>query len=70
MLLAILLVQVEMRILAETLELSLPAEGDPSKEAAAYVNETVPDADAALQGARDILAEAVSDNAQQRLDKH
>lgn len=46
--------------------LALPAEGDPMKEAAAYVSETVPDAAAALQGARDIIAEAVSDNAQQR----
>lgn len=36
---------------------------DPLAEAAAYLNEEVPDAEAALAGARDILAEAASDDA-------
>ncbi len=46
--------------------LTLPAQGDPAKEAQAYISDAVPDAAAALQGARDIIAEAVSDNARQR----
>ena len=48
--------------------LSLPETGDVRTEAEKYVGEAVPDAAAALQGARDIVAEAVSDNAQQRWD--
>ncbi len=48
--------------------LALPERGDPLAEAAAYINDTVKDASAALQGARDIIAEAVSDNAHQRWD--
>ena len=35
----------------------------PTALASAYVNEQVPDADAALAGARDIVAEAISDHA-------
>lgn len=37
--------------------------GDPAAEAAKYVGEEVPDAEAALQGARDIIAEMLSDDA-------
>lgn len=37
--------------------------GDPAAEAARYVNEEVPDGEAALQGARDIIAERLSDDA-------
>ena len=36
---------------------------DPLTAAADYLNDEVPDADAALQGAKDIIAEAVSDDA-------
>ena len=36
---------------------------DPEKAAAAYLNDEVPDAAAALAGAQDIIAEAVSDDA-------
>ena len=36
---------------------------DPLAAAAGYLNDEVPDADAALQGAKDIIAEAVSDDA-------
>ena len=36
---------------------------DPLAAAADYLNDEVPDADAALQGAKDIIAEAVSDDA-------
>ena len=46
--------------------LALPKEGDIEAESAKYINNTVPDAAAALQGARDIIAEVVSDNAKQR----
>ncbi|MCR5229869.1 MAG: RNA-binding transcriptional accessory protein [Solobacterium sp.] len=46
--------------------LSLPAEGSPEEEAARYITEDVPDTAAALQGARDIIAENVSDNAKLR----
>lgn len=46
--------------------LALPKEGDIEAESAKYINDTVPDAAAALQGARDIIAEVVSDNAKQR----
>ncbi|HEY8661207.1 MAG TPA: Tex family protein [Hanamia sp.] len=35
----------------------------PQKEAATFINEKVADADAALQGARDIIAEMVNENA-------
>ena len=45
---------------------SLPEEGSLADEAAKYVNEEVADAAAAIQGARDIIAEQVSDNPQQR----
>lgn len=40
--------------------------GDPSAEAAKYVSEEVPDVEAALQGARDIVAERLSDDASLR----
>lgn len=46
--------------------LSLPEEGDLQKEAEKYLNETVEDTAAAIQGAKDIIAEVVSDNAKQR----
>jgi len=46
--------------------LALPAEGDVLVEAAKYVGENVPDAATALQGAQDIIAENVSDNAKLR----
>ncbi len=46
--------------------LSLPEEGDPKEEALKYLNEEVKDAAAALQGAMDIIAENVSDNAKLR----
>lgn len=46
--------------------LSLPKEGSPAEEAAKYISEDIKDAVAALQGARDIIAEIVSDNAKQR----
>ncbi|MCF0154917.1 MAG: RNA-binding transcriptional accessory protein, partial [Veillonella sp.] len=39
------------------------ASGDPEAIAADYINDEVPDAAAALQGASDIVAEMVSDNA-------
>lgn len=48
--------------LAELLLAQDPAT-DPLAEAAAYLNEEVSDAEAALAGARDILAEAASDDA-------
>ncbi len=41
---------------------------DPEAEAANYVNEDVPDAAAALAGARDILAEIISDDARVRTE--
>ena len=46
--------------------LALPKEGSLEEEAAKYVNENVADVSAAIQGAKDILAEVVSDNPQQR----
>ena len=46
--------------------LSLPAEGDLEKEAEKYLNEEVENTKDALQGAMDIIAENVSDNAQLR----
>lgn len=41
---------------------------DPEAEAANYLNEEVPDAAAALAGARDILAEIISDDARVRTE--
>lgn len=46
--------------------LSLPESGSPEQEAAGYLSPEVRDAEAALQGARDIIAEMVSDNARLR----
>ena len=46
--------------------LALPKEGDIEAECAKYINENVGTAADALQGARDIIAEVVSDNAKQR----
>ena len=46
--------------------LALPKEGSLEEEAAKYVSENVADAAAAIQGAKDIIAEVVSDNPQQR----
>jgi len=52
----------------EPLALLLLAQGNinPSAEAAAYLNDTVKTADDALQGARDIIAEMVNEDAQVR----
>jgi uncharacterized protein len=51
-----------LRILAQ------PRDGDPAREARAFIDpdKGVPDGDAALAGARDIVAEAVSDDARVR----
>ncbi len=51
-----------LRILAQ------PSQGDPTREAAAFVDaaKEVPDTDAALAGARDIVAEVVAENAEVR----
>ncbi len=46
--------------------LSCPTEGDAIQEAMKYVNDEVQNVEAAIQGAKDIIAEAVSDNPQQR----
>lgn len=46
--------------------LALPQAGSLEEEASKYVNENVKDAAHAIQGAEDIIAEAVSDNAKQR----
>lgn len=46
--------------------LALPQEGSLEEEASKYVNENVKDTAHAIQGAEDIIAEAVSDNAKQR----
>ena len=48
--------------------LMLQQAGDPAAEAAKYINpdKEVPDAETALAGARDILAETVSDSAESR----
>ncbi|MBR3311003.1 MAG: RNA-binding transcriptional accessory protein [Solobacterium sp.] len=46
--------------------LGMPQEGDLMQEAEKYVSETVKNAEAAVQGAKDIIAEVVSDNAKQR----
>ena len=51
--------------LAQAIQKQDPA-FDPEKAAADYQNEEVPDADAALAGARDILAEMISDDANLR----
>ncbi len=45
---------------------SFPAEGNPEREADHYITDQVPDADAALQGAMDIIAEQVSEDATAR----
>ena len=60
-------IKVGLQPLADWL-LALPESGDVEAEAQKYVTEEVADAAAALQGARDIIAEAVSDNARQRWD--
>lgn len=44
------------------------AKGDPVSEAGKYITENVPDADSALAGARDIIAESISDDAVLRKD--
>lgn len=46
--------------------LSCPAEGDLVAEAAKYVSDEVKNVEVAVQGAKDIIAENVSDNAQLR----
>ncbi len=46
--------------------LALPEEGSLEEAAAKFVNENVKDTAAAIQGAKDIIAEVVSDNAKQR----
>ena len=46
--------------------LSLPQEGSVEQEAEKYINEEIKDVPAAIQGAEDIIAETVSDNAAQR----
>ena len=46
--------------------LSLPASGDIEQEAAKYINENVKSAAEAIQGAKDIIAEVVSDDAKLR----
>ncbi|MEN6326516.1 MAG: Tex-like N-terminal domain-containing protein, partial [Syntrophomonas sp.] len=46
--------------------LSFPAEDDPHKEAARYISDEVPTIEAALQGAMDIVAEQVSEDATAR----
>lgn len=46
--------------------LALPEEGSLEEEASKYVNENVKDTAHAIQGAEDIIAEAVSDNPKQR----
>lgn len=45
---------------------SFPAAGDPIQEATAYIGEEIPDASAALQGAMDIVAEEISEDAELR----
>ena len=46
--------------------LALPEEGNLEEEAAKYITEEVKTTADAIQGAKDIIAEAVSDNAKQR----
>ena len=53
--------------LAQWLLLNQPR-GGPAREAARYVCDDVPDAESALAGARDIIAETVSDDAALRKD--
>ena len=45
---------------------SCPRQGDPQQQASRYLNDQVQDAQGALQGAKDILAERVSDQARLR----
>ena len=60
--------------LAELIQLQQTKKGNPEQVASEYINEEneVPDADAALQGARDIVAEWVNENSEVRdaLRKH
>ena len=46
--------------------LALPTEGSLEAEAEKYLSETVPTVEDAIQGAKDIIAEVVSDNAKER----
>lgn len=46
--------------------LACPRDGDLTKEAEKYINELVNDVEAAIQGAKDIIAEKVSDDAKVR----
>lgn len=46
--------------------LACPEEGNLEEEASKYITEEVKDTASAIQGAKDIIAEAVSDNAKQR----
>ena len=46
--------------------LALPTEGSLAEEAAKYISEAVPTVEDAIQGAKDIIAENVSDNAKLR----
>lgn len=46
--------------------LTFPARGDLKAEAGKYINEEIKTVDDAIQGAKDIIAEAVSDNASLR----
>ena len=46
--------------------LALPTEGSLEAEAEKYLSETVTSVADAIQGAKDIIAEVVSDNAKQR----
>lgn len=46
--------------------LALPTEGSLEAEAEKYLSETVPTVEDAIQGAKDIIAEVVSDNPKQR----
>ena len=48
--------------------LALPESGDLQQEASAYLNDAVTSVEDAIQGAKDIIAENVSDNAQIRWD--
>lgn len=45
---------------------SFPTDGDPLAEAVAYISEEIPDANAALQGANDIVAEEAAEDAEIR----
>ena len=46
--------------------LSGPEAGSPQEEAVKYINEAVPEVEAALQGARDIIAEMIADDPEMR----